>query len=196
MTKTRFITTIGAFLLALGVACQSQTSPEPFSTATPSLQSGNVSTTTVATPAPQDYIISGMPLCQGMTDLRAPLKFDWPDIETALEKLANYNWGYYTCAMSQSELATFLHDEIVKPPYLWREVNHAEHSSGQVVLYYQRFTVTFMYIWTLPKPGTQTSYMIIARGDPGTPQTWECRRWVSPLGYVAVLGTPMRLWSQ
>ena len=53
--------------------------------------------------------------------------------------------------MSQSELATFLHDEIVKPPYLWREVNHAEHSSGQVVLYYQRFTVTFMYIWTLPK---------------------------------------------
>lgn len=119
-------------------------------------------------------MVSGMPHCPGLTNLRAPLKFDWPNIEEALEKLAEYHWGYYTCALSRSELAVFLRQNMTKSPYVWRTVNQVEHTEGQVTLYYDPFSITFMYVWTLPKPDTQTSYLIIARGDPGTPQTWEC----------------------
>jgi hypothetical protein len=142
--------------------------------------------------APEEYVTSDMPHCQGLTDLHTPLVFDWPDIEQALEKLEEYNWGYYACDVTQPALQTFLRDTMPKPPYLWREVNHANHNNGQVTLYYQPYSVIFMYIWTLPKPDTQTSYMVIARGDPGIPQTWECRS-QSPLSdAVAALVTPVR----
>ena len=126
-------------------------------------------------PPPEEYVTSGMPHCAGLTDLRTKLVFDWPDIDEALEKLAEYNWGYYTCDQTQSALQAFLRDNMVKPPYLWREVNHANYNGSQVTLYYQPFSVVFMYVWVLPKPDTQTSYLIIARGNPGVPQTWECR---------------------
>jgi hypothetical protein len=65
---------------------------------------------------------------------------------------------------------------MLKPPYLWREVNSAQHLGGKVTLYYQPFSITFMYVWVLPRPEAQTAYLIIARGDPGIPQTWECRQ--------------------
>lgn len=147
-----------AVFLALSVACASNAavSPSPISVKS------------------EDAVVLGMPHCPGLTKLRAPLKFDWPDIEAALEKLVDYNWGYYTCAMSQPELVTFLKQSMSKSPYVWRTVNQVEHDGGQVTLFYDPFSVTFMYVWTLPKPDTQTSYLIIARGNPGTPQTWEC----------------------
>ena len=143
-------------LLALSVACASNAA---------------------VTPAPEKTavdVVLGMPHCPGLTKLPTPLKFDWRDIETAIEKLADYNWGYYTCALSQPELAAFLKQNMSKSPYVWRTVNQVEHDGGQVTLFYDPFSVTFMYVWTLPKPDTQTSYLIIARGNPGMPQTWEC----------------------
>lgn len=162
-------------LVTLSAACQAPSAPKPFSISTVTPGSTLNSTWTMATPeSTEDYVISAMPHCRGLTDLRTKLVFDWPDIEEALEKLEEYNWGYYTCDVTQPALQTFLHDNMPKPPYLWREVNHANHNNGQVTLYYQPFSIVFMYIWTLPMPGTQTTYMIIARGDPGLPQTWEC----------------------
>ena len=149
-----------SFLVMLCTSCDT-----PFPSRTASWQN----------PASKDLVLAEMPRCAGLTDLRAPLKFDWLDIATALEKLADYQWGYYTCAISQPTLAAFLQEHMNKPPYRWREVNHANDRGGRVTLYFQPDLETFMYIWTLPKPDTQTSYMVVARGDPGMPQTWECR---------------------
>ena len=174
------ITQIGfLLLLVLGqcVACTSQsngqTSPFTIPKATPGSQPTTVAPS--VTGEPVDYVISDMPHCQGLTDLKAPVKFDWPDIENALEKLADYNWGYYTCAIPQPQLLSLLRDGMPKPPYLWREVNHADHAGGTVVLFYRSFKIIWIYIWVLPGPDTQTSYMFIAKGYPGVPQTWECR---------------------
>jgi hypothetical protein len=128
------------------------------------------------TPVPTvEYTISTMPLCPGIEKLSSPLQFTWPNMDAALEKLADYSWGYYRCPMSQPELLAFAQSTMPRPPYLWREVNHAEHEGGIVVLYYQATSWTWMYVWMLPGPDAQSAYLVIARGDPGMAQTWECR---------------------
>lgn len=166
-----------AGLIYLGlaaVACQGKSSSDStrFSilTATPgAFVSSNF------TPEPTvEYIISDLPRCQGMDKLDF-LKFDWPDIENALEKLADYNWGYYRCDLTQAELSAFYRTNMLKPPYLWREVNHAEHNNGIVVLFYHPVKVTWNYLWMLPGPDAKSSYLVISRSDPGEPQAWECR---------------------
>lgn len=171
-------TVIFLFLcLTSSVACQRQidapSNAFAISTATPALGAPTFARTSESS---VEYVIDRMPLCSGIEKLDAPLVFDWPDIEEALEKLKEYNWGYYRCALSQPALLAFHRQNMSKPPHLWREVNHAEHNGGIVVLYYQPFMVIWMYMWMLPNPDKQTSYLVIARGDPGTPQTWECRR--------------------
>lgn len=181
ISRTGLLKLIAAILLAgLGVACQNRSSSEPapfsISTATPSA-SGGVPVRAQATPEPTvEYVISSVPPCPHIEKLAAPLDFAWPNKEEALEKLADYNWGYYRCPMTQAELLSFYRTNMPKPPYLWREVNHADHLGGIVVLFYQAYAVTWMYIWMLPDPANNTSYLVIARGDPGTPQTWECMR--------------------
>jgi hypothetical protein len=196
MIRSGIIAMLAAMFFVQSVACQAKSSPDPFSISTATPGRRIVTIPTSETPqATEDYVTSGMPHCRGLSDLRSPLKFDWPDIEEALEKLEDYNWGYYACAMPQPELAFFLGENMRKPPHLWREVNHAYYASGQVTLYYQPFSVTFMYVWMLPKPDTQTSYMIIARGDPGTPQTWECWKRFSPPGFEIALSQRVRGWA-
>ncbi len=167
-----------AALLHLGLvaaACQAQPlSPSTGLTVSPATPgalvfSGNL------TPEPTvEYLLSDMPRCPGM-EKRDVLQFDWPDIENAQEKLADYNWGYYRCAVTQTELSVLYRENMVKPPYLWREVNHAEHNNGIVVLFYHCVKVTWIYLWMLPGPESQSSYLVISRSDPGEQQAWECR---------------------
>lgn len=165
-----------ALVLGLTAACQgnpsSPNTPYQIITATP----GGLPGGPTLTPEPTvPYVIAGMPPCPGLRNLGAPLKFDWPDIENALEKLKDYNWGYYRCAMTAPELITFLHAGMVKPPYLWQFINMAEHNNGRVSLFYQPFQVIWIYIWMLPGPDDRSSYLVIAKGEPGFPSTWDCR---------------------
>jgi hypothetical protein len=106
---------------------------------------------------------------------REAFPFDWPDMENAQEKLADYHWGYYRCALTQPELTALYREDMVKQPYLWREVNHAEQNSGIVVLFYHPVKITWNYLWMLPGPDAQSSYLVISRSDPGESQAWECR---------------------
>ncbi len=164
LATSRIIVPVILLLLGLtGVACQSQA------------LSGTGSSVSTATPGTiAEDVISDMPRCRGMEKLEF-LKFDWPDVENALERLADYNWGYYTCAMAQPELSEFYRVNMMKPPFLWRQVNHAEHDNGIVVLFYHPVKVTWGFLWMLPGPDAQSSYLIISRSDPGEPQAWECR---------------------
>ena len=191
MSQARHFVMPIAMWLALFVGCTSPTLPEPISPSTATFPSPNPASETS-----EDAVVSGMPHCPGLTNLHAPLKFDWPDIEAAFEKLAEYNWGYYSCAISQPELVTFLKQNMSKSPYVWRTVNEVEHSGGQLTLYYEPFSITFMYVWMLPKPDTQTSYLIMARGNPGMPQTWECSQLLPGSRHVVIPGSRPGVWSE
>jgi hypothetical protein len=153
--------------------------------ATPTTDSLNVPTATPATagpaPTPEPYPISGIPRCKGLAELPSPLQFDWPNMEEALEKLEAYNWGYFACAMPQTELQSFLRQNMPKPPYLWEEVNGTQYQGGAVFAFYHNVYVTWIYIWMLPQTDSQMSYLVIAKGDPGEAQTWECRLSGPPL---------------
>ncbi len=166
---------LGGIVIAVAAACKSKPEIDSFtiSTATPSSQS---SFGPALTPEPQvPYVISGIPHCQGIKDLGYVLKYDWPDIENALEKLADYNWGYYSCSQTQVELKTFIYDKMTKPPYLWQEVAWVEHGNSTGSLYFHSVFRAWIYIWMLRQPGNQNSYLVIAKGDLGMPQTWDCR---------------------
>jgi hypothetical protein len=166
-----------AILLLAVSGCMGRATPtaDPFDfpKATP-LAGGEVATRGPM-PTPEPYVTSGIPRCRGLTELPSPLKFDWPDIDEALEKLEDYNWGYYSCTMPQTELQAFVRQSMPKPPYLWEEINKAEHQGGSVYLFYHRVYVIWIYIWMLPQTDAQMSYLVIAKGNPGMAQTWECR---------------------
>ena len=191
MIRTRLVAFLILLYLGLAVACTSQPSSQPgtffIPTETPGSQLAAPTPNATAS-KPEDYVISGMPHCQGLTDLKAPVKFDWPDIDNILDKLSEYNWGYYTCAIPQPELLTFLRTGMPKPPYLWREVNHADYAGATVVLFYNDVDGVWIYIWTLPRSDKETSYMFIAKGDPGVPQTWECL--LEPENPIVEAGSP------
>jgi hypothetical protein len=166
------------FGVAAMVACKPSTSADSFtiSTATPSLHpTDGLPTSTPEPPVP--YPISGIPHCPGLQDLGYVLEFDWPDIETALEKLEDYNWGYYSCLLSQPELKAFYREKMPKPPYLWQEVAWVEHGDSTGALFYHSVFRSWIYIWMLPQAGSQNSHLVIAKGDPGMPQTWDCWLW-------------------
>jgi hypothetical protein len=110
-----------------------------------------------------------------MEELPAPLVFDWPNIDEAHKKLATYNWGYYACDLPVSELIRFIQDKMPRPPYLWTDINGAEHNSGMVRAYFQSIQVIWVYTWMLPGPDSQHSYLVIAKSDPGEAETWDCR---------------------
>jgi hypothetical protein len=158
-------------LLVLATGCMGR--------ATPADDSPNVPQAGPAAPGPlqtrEPYPISGVPHCPGLAELPSPLQFDWPNMDEALEKLEAYNWGYFACAMPQAELQSFVRQNMPKPPYLWEEVNGTENQGGAVFVFYHNVYVTWIYIWMLPQDDKQMSYMVIARGDPGEAQTWECR---------------------
>lgn len=103
------------------------------------------------------------------------LKFDWPDIENALEKLAEYNWGYYSCSVSQLDLKALYRAKMPQPPYLWQEIAWVEHGESTGSLFYHSVYRSWIYIWMLAQPDKKNSYLVIAKGDPGMPQTWDCR---------------------
>lgn len=162
-------------LLGLVAACKPKPEIDSFtiSTATPSLYAAAGPT---STPEPQvPYVISGIPHCQGLHDLGFVLQYDWPDIENALEKLADYNWGYYSCSQTQVELKSFISEKMPKPPYLWQEVSWVEYKDSTGSLYFHSVFRAWIYIWMLRQPDNQNSYLVIAKGDPGMPQTWDCR---------------------
>lgn len=165
----------GLLVLAIGVAgCQSRPKSDPFEipTATPAAE-GTPGPT--RTPVPRlPYPIDGIPLCSGLKEYPGVLSFQWPNVEEALEQLEEYTWGYYECDLPAKDLEAFYHREAPKPPWLWEEVNGADHVGGHVRLYYQRFQLIWIYIWMLPRDGGQHSYLVIAKGDPGEAQTWEC----------------------
>ena len=170
-----------ALAMALGPAgCQSKPKVDPFDipTATPAA-AGTPGPT--RTPVPRlPYAIEGIPLCTGLEKLPGILSFEWPNGEEALEQLEEYTWGYYKCDPTARELESYLHREMPKPPWLWEEVNGADHLGGHVRLYYQSIQLIWIYIWMLPADAGQHSYLVIAKGDPGEAQTWEClvpQRW-------------------
>lgn len=176
---TRILGTTLAFglvtLLALVTACKAKPEIDSFtiSTVTPGSYIAGGPT---STPEPQvPYAISGIPHCQGLSDLGFTLTFDWPDIENALEKLAEYNWGYYACSQTQVELKSFMRDKMPKPPYLWQEVAWVEYGDNTGSLFFHSVFRSWIYIWMLRQPGNQNSHLVIAKGDPGMPQTWDCR---------------------
>ncbi len=172
------IIAVAALLLwgLVGVACQGKLSSDGASSANSTAGPSAVSPSGNSALQPDvDGFFSDMPRCPGMQKLDA-LKFDWPDIENVLDKLADYTWGYFRCDLTQPELSALYRGDMVKPPYLWREVNHAEHNNGIVVLFYHPSKVTWNYIWMLPRSEAQSSYLIISRSAPGEPQAWECRR--------------------
>ena len=192
MIRTILIGFLILLFLGLGVACQGlpngQPAPFSISTATPGGKLA-AAAAPIATPqSPGDFVKEDLPKCPGFTELKAPVKFDWPDVDKILEKLADYNWGY--CAMPQPELLTFLRAGMPKPPFLWREVNHVDYAGATVVLFYQSGKGIWNYVWTLPGPDKQTSYMLIAKGNPGFPQTWECRQLLPGTGNQASLNAP------
>ncbi len=176
-------------LLAFVTACKPKPEIDSFTitTATPSSYAAGGPT---STPEPQvPYVISGIPHCQGLRDLGYVLKYDWPDIENALQKLADYNWGYYSCSLTQPELKSFIRDKMPKPPYLWQEVSWVEHGDATGSLYFHSVFRAWIYIWVLRQPDNQNSYLVIAKGDPGMPQTWDCRLLHS--GTLARLACPI-----
>ena len=174
-------------------ACQSTPQPplaETFPTATPALAPSAVATV-VAEPT-VEYVISTMPLCPGLASIQ-PYKFAWPNVEAATEKLADYNWGYYRCSLAQADLAKLIRQEMPKPPYLWDEVNWVEQPEGTLGVFFQRVRQVWIYIWMLRTPDGATSNMVIARGNPGMPQSWECRLW-PPAGLA--FSSPLSMGSE
>lgn len=178
---------IGLLLIVVAAACK----PSPaldtitISTATPSLSGSSGPT---STPEPQvPYPISGIPHCQGLQDLGYVLKFEWPDIENALEKLADYNWGYYSCGVSQSDLKTLIQTKMPQPPYLWQEIAWVEHGESTGSLFYHYVYRSYIYMWMLTPPDRKNSYLVIAKGDPGVAQTWDCRLLFPSLNPIACL---------
>jgi hypothetical protein len=141
--------------------------------ATPTADSLNVPTATPATSGPtptlEPYPIASIPRCPGFQELASPLKFDWPNVDEALKKLADYSWGYYGCAMPQTELQAFIRQRMSKAPYLWEEVNGTQYQGGSVFVFYHSVYATWVYIWM--------SYLVIAKGNPGVGNTWECDSW-------------------
>jgi hypothetical protein len=129
------------------------------------------------TPTPEPYPISSIPRCPGFQELASPLKFDWPNIDEAMKKLADYTWGYYGCAVPQTELQNFFRQNMRKTPYLWEEVNGTQYQGGSVYVYYHSVYATWVYIWMLPQTDKQMSYLVIAKGNPGVGNTWECDSW-------------------
>jgi len=176
---TKLAVVLVALLMVMGTGCQRGRSPEddPFFLPTPTRSSESAAPTPVGTPEPRGpYVLEGLPLCQGIKELPSPLKFTWPNIETALEKLADYEWGYYSCALPQAALVTFYRNTMPKPPYLWEQVNDVTHTEGTLGLYYHPVRRTWLYIWMLPQTDKGSSYLVIAHGPPGESQSWEC--WV------------------
>jgi hypothetical protein len=165
-----------AMLLVLAAGCAGRATPtaDPFNFPKATPRPGGEPEPSVAIPTPEPYVTSGIPRCRGLQELPSPLKFDWPNIDEALEKLEDYNWGYFGCAMPQVELQAFVRQNMPKPPYLWEEVNGAEHQGGAVLLFYHRVFITWIYIWMLPQNDARLSYLVIAKGNPGMAQTWEC----------------------
>jgi hypothetical protein len=166
-----------AILLVLAAGCVRGASPtaDPLHIPKATPLPGGEAPTYGPIPTTVPYPIASLPYCRGLTALPSPLKFNWPDIEEALEKLEDYTWGYYSCAMPQAELQAFLRQNMPKPPYLWQEVNGSEYQGGSVFLFFHRDFVTWIYIWMLPRDDPQMSYLVIAKGDPGVGNSWECR---------------------
>jgi hypothetical protein len=162
------------FVGLIAAACQGQPlSQSPSPNVSPAIPGALVSSGDLPEPT-VEYLLSDMPRCPGM-EKREAFPLDWPDMENAQEKLADYHWGYYRCDTPQPALSQLYRSNMDMPPYLWREVNHAEHNNGIVVLFYHPVKVTWIYLWMLPGPEVQSSYLVISRSDPGEPQAWECR---------------------
>jgi hypothetical protein len=175
-TRAESLSLVIVFLSAAIAACKPSLSADSItiSTATPPLQAASGQPT--LTPEPQvPYPISGIPRCPGLRDLGYVLRFEWPDIETAREKLAQYTWGYYSCETSQLELESLIHTKMIQPPYLWQEVAWVEHGDSTGSLYYHSVYQAWIYVWMLTQPDRKNSYLVVAKGDPGMPQTWDCR---------------------
>jgi hypothetical protein len=168
-----------AILTMLAAACQSNPSPAApdfYATATPSAQSASAPVSAALTPEPaQDYVTSSLPLCQGLQKLSSPIKFSWPNLETALQQLAEYNWGYYSCSSPQSDVAALFHEKMVKPPYNWEQTNWIENEGTTLGVYYHSVFKVWIYIWMLPSPDKKTSNLVISRSDPGGSMGWECK---------------------
>jgi hypothetical protein len=184
-------------LILLATGCMGGATPtaDPFNFPKTTPMAGGAPVTYGPIPTTVPYPIASLPYCRGLAPLPSPLTFDWPDIEEALAKLEDYTWGYYSCAMPQAELQAFLRQNMPKPPYLWQEVNGSEYQGGSVFLFFHRDFVTWVYIWMLPRTDSQMSYLVIAKGDPGVGNSWECRLSRPPLTVRAPFCPVSAAWS-
>ena len=121
------------------------------------------------------YPISGLPLCKGLKELPGPVLFDWPNVDEARLKLANYNWGYYACDAPVADLKSYIQANMTRPPYLWMDINSAEYKSGVVHAYFQSIQIIWVYVWMLPAGDRQVAFAVVAKGDPLEASAWRSR---------------------
>ncbi len=159
-------------LLCAVAACAPSTVTQGGPTLTP-LPSPAPQPTLSPSPVPTrtDYESRNIPGCDGFEALPAAFKFTWPGIEEVTD--AN-DWGYYRCGNAPAEVAALYHQKMTEPPYNWQEFNWVELPEGTLGVYYHAVYQVWLYVWILPIPSDQGSYLVVAQRDVSEPMELPC----------------------
>ncbi len=132
-----------------------------------------------ATPKPTPYPTltayedRNIPPCDGFTVLPQAFPFTWPGTEGA-EDVSD--WGYFHCDLTVNRSAAFYRQKMINPPYNWQEFNWVELPEGTLGVYFHTVYQRWFYLWMLPTPNSQGSYLVLAQRDLGTPLVLPCCR--------------------
>jgi len=166
-------------LLGLAAGCQGKAQPvvpEFYSTAVPVAPGASSGAAATATPVPTvEYVISDLPLPQGLEKLSSPIKFEWPDIETVLQKLEDYNWDTIAARCLRQRWRRSSTRGWSSLPYNWEEQHWTDNDLGSVGLYYHSVFRVWIYVWMLPGPDEKSTPTGHRTQRPGTAMGWECR---------------------
>ncbi len=161
LTRRSLVAMSLSLLLA---ACSAAGEPSrPTVPASPSVSS--VATAPVASPTlpPQSPDAqSVLPHCEGMQNLKDPVKLDWPNLEQRKQEFISTAWQYYSCEQPPAEVAAQFRQQLPKPPYNMEETNWIERQEGRLGIYFSQ-TGLWHYIWFIPQRGDpQKSYVVVA----------------------------------
>jgi hypothetical protein len=112
-----------------------------------------------------DALLAQIPRCDGIRVVHQVITFAWPNIEKRIKQLKGADWGYYACPQSPAQVGKFYRERLPKPPYNQGETNWLVRREGTVGVYYSYATQQWLYVWIVPQPGTQATYVVVAQSS-------------------------------
>ncbi|MBI5652768.1 MAG: hypothetical protein HZC40_20325 [Chloroflexi bacterium] len=114
------------------------------------------------------YPPPGVPVCQGLRLLDAPVKFSWDQSQEVMANAPENQWTFFQCPQTQRALAAFYRERMISAEYKWLETHWDERAEGTLGIYNSSLvslthSYTWVYLWFLPNSSNpSTSYLIAA----------------------------------